>query len=32
MLHGVTALERRLTALGLRFPAGGSVLAVASRP
>jgi SAM-dependent methyltransferase len=32
MLHGVTALERRLAGLGLRFPAGGSVLVVASRP
>lgn len=32
MLHGVTALERRLAALGLRYPAGGSVLLVATRP
>jgi SAM-dependent methyltransferase len=32
MLHGVTGLERRLGALGLRYPAGGSVLAVARRP
>jgi len=32
MLHGVTELERRLAALGLRYPAGGSVLLVATRP
>lgn len=32
MLHGVTAVERRLARLGLRYPAGGSVLAVATRP
>nr|WP_255575179.1 class I SAM-dependent methyltransferase [Caldovatus aquaticus] len=32
MLHGVTSLERRLAALGLRYPAGGSVLLVATRP
>lgn len=31
-LHGVTALERRLSRLGVRYPAGGSVLAVATRP
>jgi len=31
-LHAVTALERRLTALGLPFPAGGSILATATRP
>ena len=30
-LHAATALERRLGALGLRFPAGGSVLALAAR-
>lgn len=30
-LHSVTVLERRLSALGVRYPAGGSVLAVASR-
>ncbi len=31
-LHGITAVERRLAAAGLRFPAGGSVLLVATRP
>lgn len=31
-LHLVTMLERRLISLGTRFPAGGSVLAVATRP
>ena len=31
-LHRVTALERRLGSLGLRYPAGGSVLVVATRP
>lgn len=31
-LHAVTALERRLIAAGLPFPAGGSVLATAVRP
>jgi hypothetical protein len=31
-LHGVTVVERRLSGLGLRYPAGGSVLAVATRP
>ena len=31
-LHGVTAVERRLASLGVRYPAGGSVLAVASAP
>ncbi|MFT8242520.1 class I SAM-dependent methyltransferase [Roseomonas sp. BN140053] len=31
-LFAVDAAERRLAALGLRFPAGGSVLAVATRP
>ena len=31
-LYAVTRLERRLIALGLPFPAGGSVLATASRP
>jgi hypothetical protein len=32
MLYGVTTLERRLAALGLRYPAGGSILVVATRP
>jgi len=31
-LYGVTALERALSAAGLRYPAGGSILAVATRP
>lgn len=31
-LHAVTSLERRLTAAGLPWPAGGSVLATAVRP
>jgi SAM-dependent methyltransferase len=31
-LHAVTALERGLAAAGLPFPAGGSVLATATRP
>lgn len=31
-LLGVTEMERRAAALGLRFPAGGSVLATATRP
>ena len=31
-LHAVTALERGLMAAGLPFPAGGSVLATATRP
>jgi len=31
-LHAVTALERRMSAAGLSFPAGGSVLATATRP
>jgi SAM-dependent methyltransferase len=31
-LHAATALERGLAAAGLRFPAGGSVLATATRP
>ena len=30
-LHGVTRLERRMMAAGLPFPAGGSVLATASK-
>ena len=30
--HAATALERRAAAAGLRFPAGGSVLATAVRP
>jgi SAM-dependent methyltransferase len=31
-LHGVTAAERALARLGLRYPAGGSILVVATRP
>jgi len=31
-LHGVTAAERALGRLGLRYPAGGSILLVATRP
>lgn len=31
-LHATTVLERRLMAAGLRFPAGGSLLATAIRP
>lgn len=31
-LHGVTAAERTLARLGLRYPAGGSILVVATRP
>jgi SAM-dependent methyltransferase len=31
-LHGVTAAERALARLGLRYPAGGSILLVATRP
>jgi SAM-dependent methyltransferase len=31
-LHGATRLEAGLARLGLRYPAGGSVLAVATRP
>jgi SAM-dependent methyltransferase len=31
-LSGVTAAERALARLGLRYPAGGSILLVASRP
>jgi ubiquinone/menaquinone biosynthesis C-methylase UbiE len=31
-LHGVASLERRLSSMGVRYPAGGSVLAVATRP
>ena len=31
-LHAVTALERGMMAAGLPFPAGGSVLATATRP
>ena len=31
-LHAVTVLERRLMTAGLPFPAGGSLLAVATRP
>jgi SAM-dependent methyltransferase len=31
-LHSVTALERGLARAGLRYPAGGSVLAIAHRP
>lgn len=32
MLHAVTAAERGLARLGLRYPAGGSILLVATRP
>jgi hypothetical protein len=32
MLYAVTALEGFLARLGLRFPAGGSVLVIATRP
>ena len=32
MLHAVTTFELSLSRLGLRYPAGGSVLAVATRP
>ena len=32
ILFAVTALERRLMAVGLRFPAGGSLLVTATRP
>jgi SAM-dependent methyltransferase len=32
MLFGVTAIEHRLAGLGLRYPAGGSVMVVATRP
>jgi hypothetical protein len=31
-LFGVTAAERALARLGLRYPAGGSILVVATRP
>ncbi|MBR0644690.1 class I SAM-dependent methyltransferase [Plastoroseomonas hellenica] len=31
-LHGVTVVEHGLARLGLRYPAGGSILAVATRP
>ncbi len=31
-LHGITVLERGLARLGLRYPAGGSILLVATRP
>ncbi|MBR0680715.1 class I SAM-dependent methyltransferase [Roseomonas eburnea] len=31
-LHGVTAAERALGRIGLRYPAGGSILLVATRP
>jgi len=31
-LHGVTAAERTLARIGLRYPAGGSILVVATRP
>jgi hypothetical protein len=30
-LHAVTAIERALARAGLRFPAGGSVLATAEK-
>jgi ubiquinone/menaquinone biosynthesis C-methylase UbiE len=32
MLYAVTGLERWLTRIGLRYPAGGSVLVIATRP
>jgi hypothetical protein len=32
MLYAVTGLERMLTRIGLRYPAGGSVLVIATRP
>jgi SAM-dependent methyltransferase len=32
MLYGVTGLERFMARIGLRFPAGGSVLITATRP
>ncbi|HEY4249701.1 MAG TPA: class I SAM-dependent methyltransferase [Roseomonas sp.] len=32
ILHGVTVAEHGLARLGLRYPAGGSILAVATRP
>jgi hypothetical protein len=31
-LHGVTAAERALGRAGLRYPAGGSILLIATRP
>ncbi|WP_431285825.1 class I SAM-dependent methyltransferase [Humitalea sp. 24SJ18S-53] len=31
-LHGVTRIERALARMGLRYPAGGSVMAIATRP
>ena len=31
-LHAVTAAERGAARLGLRYPAGGSILLVATRP
>jgi len=31
LLHGVTGLEQALTRIGLRYPAGGSILAIATR-
>ena len=32
MLYAVTGLERWLARIGLRYPAGGSVLVIATRP
>lgn len=32
LLHGVTVVEHSLARIGLRYPAGGSILAVATRP
>ncbi len=31
-LHGVTRIERALAGMGLRYPAGGSVMTIATRP
>lgn len=32
LLHGVTRIEHSLARIGLRYPAGGSILATATRP
>jgi hypothetical protein len=32
VLHGISDAERRIARLGLRIPAGGSVLMLATRP
>jgi len=32
MLYAVTGLEAALARIGLRYPAGGSVLVIATRP